>query len=75
MRWLTILAATFLSGCATTGATSDPACGTVYRYSIEERRQAADEIESLPPGSMLERMTAAHGAQQAENRACRASAN
>jgi hypothetical protein len=62
------------SGCAGM-INSEPvavvACGSVYHYSRADRDRAAADLEGLASGSPLPRMVGNHGAQQAENRACK----
>jgi hypothetical protein len=57
----------FATGCAT--ATSEPVTPTLYEYTAEEQAQAADELDTLGPGSMLGRMITDYGAVRAEIRA------
>lgn len=67
---LTALATGLLTGCAT--AVSNPVCPTHYPYTEAEQRQAATEIEALPPGGVIERMIADYAAVREEIRACQA---
>jgi hypothetical protein len=64
------------SGCAGMANSDAPpatvVCGSVYAYSRPERIAAADALAALGRGHALRRMIENHGAQQAENRACKA---
>src|SRR5512147_586292 len=51
------IAASLLAGCATERSDGTP-CPPVVSYSQELLARAADELSSLPPGSVIEQMLA-----------------
>ena len=64
----------WLSGCAT--GNSDPRsdgaiCPPVVEYPAEFLDRAADEINSLPADSAIERMIGDYSVMRAQSRACR----
>lgn len=69
MKLLRIIAATaLLTGCAT--AVSDgPVCPALAQYPPEVQRQAATEINALPPDAALVRMIEDYGELRARLRA------
>ena len=66
--WIALVPA-FLTGCA--GASFDASCPSLAPYSAEEQARAADELDTLPPGSVVARMMGDYAATREEIRACR----
>ena len=62
------VAALFLSACATGGSEPAP-FPPLKEYSQEEQNQAADELDSLPAGSILPMFIADYGVLRAQVRA------
>jgi hypothetical protein len=49
-----VLAATLLTACASTPSKqAGPACPSLPEYTPEQQDQAADELERMPPGSII----------------------
>jgi Tfp pilus assembly protein PilP len=69
MLWRTLLVIVILSltGCVT-GISN---CATVFNYTAEQQRRAADELDALPADSVLATMISDYGVIRAEARACR----
>ena len=57
-----------LGGCE---PASSSACPVEVRYSVEVQRQAAGELDRLPPGSVLGVFMADYARLRAQTRACR----
>jgi outer membrane murein-binding lipoprotein Lpp len=78
MRFASIvLAALLLAGCAPALPPAPPAvvCPALVEYDQTTRNRAADEVERLPPGSVLAGMIADYAALRAAVRACRETAS
>lgn len=57
-----VLVMSFVSGCATDPSNAPPPpCPEIVDYSNEELAQAADELDMLPAGAIVERMVADYG--------------
>lgn len=64
------LATTSISACQT--ANSDVVCPQLIEYSPEVQRQAAAELQGLPPGGVIRsRFMPDYGTMRGEVRACR----
>jgi hypothetical protein len=59
------------AGCATAPSKAIPACPREVEYSKEEQVTAADELDALPPQSILHVFMADYGRLRAQTRACR----
>ena len=66
--YLTLILFGVLTGCAT--AIPVPVCPAVIPYSAEDQTKAADELDALPPGSVLPRFMADYGELRARLRMC-----
>lgn len=60
----------WLSGCATAGSESVPACPPVVAYSRTDQARAADEIAALPDGAVIVRMLSDYAVLRDQARAC-----
>lgn len=58
-----------IAGCASTRAVNT--CPPPKEYSQAAQNQAADELDALPPGSVLGQMIVDYGEERAALRACR----
>ena len=58
----------WLSGCAT-GSFNE--CPSLFVYSRDQQRSAAEQLEALPPGSAIALMIAHYGVVREEIRECR----
>jgi hypothetical protein len=58
-----------VSGCA--AGASKPVCPSLFTYTPEEQARAADELDALPPDSMVATLVEDYGVVRAEIRACR----
>lgn len=67
-----ILAAVWLSGCATVGSDGGGlgACPPVVEYGRESRARAAEELATLPEGSALEEMLSDYAVVREQARGC-----
>jgi len=68
MKFTIIPLALMLSACAS--HTPIPVCPEPVPYTAEQQNQAADELEALPPGSILPRFMQDYGILRAQVRAC-----
>lgn len=67
------IATSLLTGCATGGSEAGrlTACPHVVEYSREVQTSAAEELNSLPDGSVIAEMLADYAVMREQARACR----
>lgn len=70
-RILLLIATAFLTACAQGDFENSAGCPTLYPYSDEVQGRAAEELASLPAGSVLGDMISDYGVVRNEIRACR----
>lgn len=68
---LLLIGAVLLSGCAQGDTDGTLATPTLFPYTQEQQDQAADELASLPAGSVIAQMIADYGLVRNEIRAMR----
>lgn len=61
----------WLTGCATGGSDTRAPCPPVVEYTAEDQARAADEVEALLEGAVIDRMLSDYAVLRDQARACR----